>query len=89
MGYNKGRLIVEKEGYYYIYSKVQFNAAECSLTQHKVMKDTEAYGKSIELMKSKKLVYHSSLPSSFVAHTPPWRQPFSSIYWTESELFQL
>ncbi|KAM9857296.1 tumor necrosis factor ligand superfamily member 14-like [Aulostomus maculatus] len=54
MGYKNGRLLVEQEGYYYIYSKVLLNAAEeCSLIQHKVMRDTRAYDKSILLMKSK------------------------------------
>ncbi|XP_060951507.1 tumor necrosis factor ligand superfamily member 14-like [Limanda limanda] len=54
MGYDKGRLLVEKEGYYYLYSKVQLNAVlECSLILHKVMKDTSAYGRPIELMRSK------------------------------------
>lgn len=57
MSYNKGRLMVEKEGFYYLYSKVQLNTAEeCLLIQHRVMKDTKAYGESIELMKSKRLV---------------------------------
>lgn len=54
MKYDKGHLIIEKEGYYYLYSKVQLNAAEeCDLIQHRVMKDTSAYGHPIELMKSK------------------------------------
>ena len=57
MGYDKGQLLVEKEGYYYLYSKVQLNAVlECSLILHKVMKDTSAYGLPIELMRSKRLV---------------------------------
>ncbi|XP_071361510.1 tumor necrosis factor ligand superfamily member 14-like [Trachinotus anak] len=54
MSYNKGRLLVKEDGYYYLYSKVQLNTAEeCALIQHRVMKDTSAYDKSIELMKSK------------------------------------
>lgn len=54
MKYENGQLIIEKEGYYYLYSKVQLNAAEeCELIQHRVMKDTSAYGHPIELMKSK------------------------------------
>lgn len=57
MGYNNGRLLVKRAGHYYLYSKVTINAAEeCSLIQHKVMKDTKAYDKPIELMKSKRLV---------------------------------
>uniref|UniRef100_A0A3B4XVJ8 Tumor necrosis factor ligand superfamily member 14-like n=1 Tax=Seriola lalandi dorsalis TaxID=1841481 RepID=A0A3B4XVJ8_SERLL len=65
MSYNKGRLLVEKEGYYYLYSKVQLNTGEeCSLIQHRVMKDTHAYGESIELMKSKSLRCRTQKSSS-------------------------
>ncbi|XP_029292940.1 tumor necrosis factor ligand superfamily member 14-like [Cottoperca gobio] len=54
MGYKNGRLLVEEDGYYYLYSKVTLNAAqECSLIQHKVMRNTSAYDAPIELMKSK------------------------------------
>lgn len=63
MNYNNGRLIVKKEGFYYLYSKVQLNAADdCLLIQHKVIKETTAYGLPIELMKSKRFVRF--LPSS-------------------------
>ncbi|XP_005931414.1 tumor necrosis factor ligand superfamily member 14 [Haplochromis burtoni] len=63
MKYEKGRLTVEKEGYYYIYSKVIMNAAEeCSLSQHKVMKETKAYDKPIELMQSKSIHCSTSKP---------------------------
>lgn len=56
MGYSKGRLLVQMEGHYYLYSKLTWNAAEeCSLVQHKVMKVTKAYDQPIELMKSKRL----------------------------------
>ncbi|XP_074485235.1 tumor necrosis factor ligand superfamily member 14-like [Sebastes fasciatus] len=56
MVYENGRLIVEKDGYYYLYSKVTLNASEeCVLIQHKVMKGTKAYGNKIELMKSKSI----------------------------------
>ncbi|GAA6220150.1 tumor necrosis factor ligand superfamily member 14-like [Lates japonicus] len=55
MSYDKGRLLVEIDGYYYLYSKVQVNAAqECLLIQHKVMHKMNAYGHPIELMKSKR-----------------------------------
>lgn len=55
MGYSRGRLVVQQEGLYYLYSKVTLNAAEeCSLVQHKVMKSTKAYDQAIELMKSKR-----------------------------------
>lgn len=57
MGYHNGRLLVEKDGHYYLYSKVTLNAAEeCSLIQHKVMKETKAYDQAIELMRSKRFV---------------------------------
>ncbi|XP_037617974.1 tumor necrosis factor ligand superfamily member 10-like isoform X1 [Sebastes umbrosus] len=56
MVYENGRLIVEKDGYYYLYSKVTLNSSEeCVLIQHKVMKGTKAYGNKIELMKSKSI----------------------------------
>lgn len=55
MGFSKGRLVVQMEGYYYLYSKLTLNAAEeCSLVQHKVMKVTKAYDQALELMKSKR-----------------------------------
>ncbi|XP_068582997.1 tumor necrosis factor ligand superfamily member 14-like [Cebidichthys violaceus] len=56
MGYDgKGRLLVEKEGYYYLYSKLTINAAEdCSVIQHKVMKKTSAYDLPILLLRSKR-----------------------------------
>ncbi|KAM9313778.1 tumor necrosis factor ligand superfamily member 14-like isoform 1-T2 [Pholidichthys leucotaenia] len=64
MKYNNSRLTVEKEGYYYIYSKVQLNAAEeCVLIQHKVIKHSGAYGKPIPLMKSKSNRCSTSRPS--------------------------
>lgn len=54
MSYNNGRLSIKKEGYYYLYSNVQLDARdECVVIQHKIMKETKAYGKPIELMKSK------------------------------------
>ncbi|CAG06090.1 unnamed protein product [Tetraodon nigroviridis] len=54
MNYSRGRLQVQEEGYYYLFSKLTFNASEqCKLVQHKVMKVTRAYGKPIELMRSK------------------------------------
>lgn len=65
MTYKEGRLTVEKEGYYYIYSKVIMNAAEeCSLSQHKVLKETKAYDKPIELMQSKRYSFFPFFPLS-------------------------
>ncbi|XP_074519467.1 tumor necrosis factor ligand superfamily member 14-like [Halichoeres trimaculatus] len=55
MGYRDGRLLVERMGYYYLYSKVSLDAEEqCSFFQHEVWKYTKAYGKPIRLMKSKR-----------------------------------
>lgn len=56
MGYRDGRLLVEKAGYYYLYSKLTLSDALCSLIQHKVMKVTQAYDQPIELMKAKRFV---------------------------------
>ncbi|RVE75591.1 hypothetical protein OJAV_G00000430 [Oryzias javanicus] len=54
MQYKKGRLKIQEVGHYYLYSKVQLIAVEeCKLIQHKMMKNTSAYGKSIDLMQSK------------------------------------
>lgn len=48
-------LIVQQPGYYYLYSKLQlqFSHEDCTLIQHKVMRNTSAYGAPLELMKSK------------------------------------
>ncbi|XP_036963363.1 tumor necrosis factor ligand superfamily member 14-like [Acanthopagrus latus] len=56
MAYSNGRLLVQKTGYYYIYSKVTVNAAqECSPILHRVLSVTSVYDKPIELMRSKSL----------------------------------
>lgn len=65
MGYSNGRLLVQKDGHYYLYSKLTWNAAEeCSLVQHKVMKVTKAYDNAIELMRSQRLVLVPHRPST-------------------------
>ncbi|XP_029943408.1 tumor necrosis factor ligand superfamily member 14-like isoform X2 [Salarias fasciatus] len=65
MNYGKDGLVVQKEGYYYIYSKVQVNAAEdCLLIQHKVIRVTKAYDLPIELMKSKSFRCRTPKPSN-------------------------
>uniref|UniRef100_UPI0037E98E99 tumor necrosis factor ligand superfamily member 14-like isoform X1 n=2 Tax=Semicossyphus pulcher TaxID=241346 RepID=UPI0037E98E99 len=67
MGYSNGRLLVKKDGYYYLYSKVTMDAKDdCSLIQHEVLKNTKAYGKPIQLMKSKRVHCWSSSPSGEV-----------------------
>lgn len=82
MGYSKGQLLVQMEGYYYLYSKVTLNAAEeCSLVQHKVMKVTKAYGQAIELMKSKRLVSAPHLQGSFLElSVVSWRLMFPLVF---------
>ncbi|KAA8595096.1 tumor necrosis factor ligand superfamily member 14 isoform X2 [Etheostoma spectabile] len=65
MGYENGQLLVEKDGYYYLYSKVTLNAVEeCLLIEHMVMKNTSAYDKSIELMQSKSFRCRTPKPST-------------------------
>ncbi|XP_063331501.1 tumor necrosis factor ligand superfamily member 14-like [Pelmatolapia mariae] len=83
MKYEKGRLTVEKEGYYYIYSKVIMNAVEeCSLSQHKVMKETKAYDKPIELMQSKSIHCSTSKPHSKLPETSEdlWNSYLAGIF---------
>lgn len=87
MKYEKGHLIIEKEGYYYLYSKVQLNAAEeCSLIQHKVMKDTSAYDISIELMKSKSFRCWTPKPTSAKASVKEdlWNNYLAGIFHLHS-----
>ncbi|XP_056264271.1 tumor necrosis factor ligand superfamily member 14 isoform X2 [Pseudoliparis swirei] len=65
MGYAKGQLLVEEDGYYYLYSKVTIHADKPRLLiQHKVMKDTSSYDNSIELMRSKSSRHQTSTKAS-------------------------
>ncbi|XP_033976187.1 tumor necrosis factor ligand superfamily member 14-like [Trematomus bernacchii] len=85
MGFEKGRLMVKEEGYYYIYSKVTLNVAEeCMLIQHKFMKATSAYGKDIELLKSKS--YRCFKPTrSPITHKEDIRNSFlAGIFYLQS-----
>lgn len=55
MKYENGRLTVEEDGVYYLYSKLEFNAAkECEVIYHSMLKTTDAYGKPILLLKSRR-----------------------------------
>ncbi|XP_041640380.1 tumor necrosis factor ligand superfamily member 14-like [Cheilinus undulatus] len=90
MSYRDGRLLVEKEGYYYLYSKVTLDAEDCSFFQHEVFKDTKAYGKPIQLMKSKRI--HCWTPRSSdetsLDETPPhgeelWNSFLAGIFHLE------
>lgn len=57
MKYEKGQLMIEEDGIYYLYSKLEFNVAkECDAIIHKMMKKTDAYGVSFELLRSKRYV---------------------------------
>ncbi|CAG5928912.1 unnamed protein product [Menidia menidia] len=65
MTYAKGLLTIQQEGYYYLYSKVELNpTAKCKLIQHNVMKNTSAYDKPIELMKSRSKHCWTQKPSN-------------------------
>ncbi|XP_030595818.1 LOW QUALITY PROTEIN: tumor necrosis factor ligand superfamily member 14-like [Archocentrus centrarchus] len=83
MKYDKGRLIVEREGYYYLYSKVQMNAGEeCVLIQHKVMKKTKAYDHPLELMQSKSHRCSTSRPIRLTSSEPEdlWNSYLAGIF---------
>lgn len=54
MDYKDGRLVVKEEGYYYVYSKVNFKV-DCSLFKHKVMRLYKGYKIPQELMTSNRL----------------------------------
>lgn len=60
MGYNNSRLIIQQEGFYYVYSKVEIDVSqETKPIFHKIMKSSNAYmWHNIELLNSK------SVPSS-------------------------
>ncbi|XP_038838909.1 tumor necrosis factor ligand superfamily member 14-like [Salvelinus namaycush] len=52
MDYKDGHLVVQREGHYYVYSKVHF-VEDCFLFKHKVMRLTDGYkNKPLVLMKS-------------------------------------
>ncbi|KAL4648741.1 tumor necrosis factor ligand superfamily member 14-like [Arapaima gigas] len=46
-------LLVQTEGYYFIYSKVHFSEVNCSIFKHTVLRYTQRYAGVIELMKAK------------------------------------
>ncbi|KAM8723155.1 tumor necrosis factor ligand superfamily member 14 isoform 1-T2 [Acanthopagrus schlegelii] len=54
MGYEGGGLFIQREGYYYVYSKVSFS--DTGIFHHSVERRTELYvGQSIPLLKSSKI----------------------------------
>ncbi|XP_037546096.1 tumor necrosis factor ligand superfamily member 14-like [Nematolebias whitei] len=65
MKYENGRLTIEEEGIYYLYSKLEFNAAKkCDVISHSMMKKTDAYGHPFKLLKSKSnRCFHLKSPS--------------------------
>ncbi|XP_028977719.1 tumor necrosis factor ligand superfamily member 14 isoform X2 [Esox lucius] len=64
---NDSRLVVRKEGYYYVYSKVHF-VEDCSLFKHQVMMKTDSYGNPIVLMKANR--YHCPTHKSKQQNSP-------------------
>lgn len=53
MSYKDGRLVIQKEGFYYVYSKVTFS--DTNLFRHSIAVTTKLYiGKSITLLTSRK-----------------------------------
>lgn len=55
MKYENGRLTIEEEGIYYLYSKLEFNAAKkCDAIFHTMMKMTDAYAIPLELLRSRR-----------------------------------
>ncbi|XP_031720629.1 tumor necrosis factor ligand superfamily member 14 [Anarrhichthys ocellatus] len=87
MVYNgHGRLSVEKEGYYYLYSKLTLNAAEeCSVIQHKVMKDTSAYNNfPIVLMRSKSNRCYTQTRSKASGGEDLWNSFLAGIFLLQS-----
>ncbi|KAI3352300.1 hypothetical protein L3Q82_005279 [Scortum barcoo] len=85
MSYNEGKLLVEKDGHYYLYSKVTVNAAdECLRIQHKVMKTTKAYGHPIELMKSNSYHCQTQKHSQAKAGGDLWNSFLAGIFHLHS-----
>ncbi|XP_042371299.1 tumor necrosis factor ligand superfamily member 14-like, partial [Plectropomus leopardus] len=63
MKYENKSLIIQKEGYYYIYSKVSFS--HTGLFYHSINRDTQRYpGKSIPLLMSRTLERSSKMQSN-------------------------
>ncbi|XP_023867573.1 tumor necrosis factor ligand superfamily member 14 [Salvelinus sp. IW2-2015] len=54
MEYKDGKLVIQKQGYYYVYSKIFFSEVNVAFT-HSVCRTTPRYlGKDIELLKSRR-----------------------------------
>ncbi|CAN9510070.1 unnamed protein product [Ophioblennius macclurei] len=85
MKHRKDMLTVEKGGYYYVYSKVQVNAAEeCHLIQHKVMRHTDAYPRPMMLMKSKNYRCRSTKPPVSTSDDM-WNSYLAGIFYLRKE----
>ncbi|XP_041943345.1 tumor necrosis factor ligand superfamily member 14-like [Alosa sapidissima] len=54
MKYDNGKIIIQKEGYYAIYSKMYFKETQQRLILHEVVKTTPRYPKEIVLLRSKR-----------------------------------
>ncbi|KAJ8349183.1 hypothetical protein AAFF_G00184060 [Aldrovandia affinis] len=54
LDYKEGGLVVQKEGYYYVYSKVYFTEPRCSMFRHTVLWRTPRITSDLKLMESKR-----------------------------------
>ncbi|XP_061080532.1 tumor necrosis factor ligand superfamily member 14 [Conger conger] len=69
LAYKHGGLEVQKEGYYFIYSKVFFREPTCKMFTHTVLRSTPRYlGDVMELMESRRVHCHDprELQSSYL-----------------------
>lgn len=70
MKYDDGKIIIQKEGYYSIYSKISVKVQNKHLFRHEVVKITPRYPKEIVLLRSKKALTkpadHSDTTNSYL-----------------------
>ncbi|XP_062387226.1 tumor necrosis factor ligand superfamily member 14-like [Sardina pilchardus] len=69
MKYDDGKIIIQKEGFYSIYSKMYFKEIHQRLILHEVVKTTPRYPKEIVLLRSKRFfprAAHTSTTNSFL-----------------------
>lgn len=53
MEYEDGKLVIQKEGYYFVYSKVYFNDNHSNSFSHSVVRTTERYPNELVLLQSR------------------------------------
>uniref|UniRef100_A0AAV2LKT7 THD domain-containing protein n=1 Tax=Knipowitschia caucasica TaxID=637954 RepID=A0AAV2LKT7_KNICA len=64
MGYNSSGLQIQKQGFYYVYSKVHLQETDdCVMVNHRVVRNTTHYGLPIELMRAKSLHCRNERPN--------------------------